>query len=562
MPALIRPLLASAFLLNLGSLTAESQPEDAANQRNISWQSSAGTHYRLATDSWIGTTRGYPRWGDVAFKPDVSFLKPQNIEPVTGRFSGEPRYFCFRAGPVIVGDVDYVKDEPGQESEGEIMERLDPDARDAREAQKSGGKNPKKKKQNLPNPGETWTFSKDYIADALEADALGIDLVWVAGQISPYQGLIPDKVDYVMAKKGAYLKDTLYATYVAVNTGEAANRKNTIYWEIGNEVNSSHRFSLRDLTDGEHVSGHPEHAKDYVEFYLAPSVEALRTAAQEVYGDPERVKILMGSVSGILKEENQEFLDIILESTIEGTHAPTLAGKKVSDVVDAAVVHYSNGERRILQNIYDKWVATGKVPTLWTTEELGVRGRGDYNVALVSYRWLDFILDNPWTDGQPGRFVFWGDAKTGHPGEKTVGAAALKIIGERLKDYPLSNAQAEVVPDMRADLEWYAFRADAPDGARIYTFYATPYKVSAPALIKLRIKPESVDGGLDLDLDAVSVEAFSIATGKETVEVDATAKVEDEGLVITWDAETAPVMPLGESLLVFVTLSPAATPMP
>ncbi|MBC2603976.1 hypothetical protein [Puniceicoccus vermicola] len=523
-------------VIGLVSLNAD----ESTSLNRTSWQNTIGVHYRLDPENYIGTTRGWPRLAAIGFKQDVTWLKPKNIEPVVGHFSGEERFYVLEDEAVEVGDVELeeiTNSDPDRRS-------LDADALDALDR----NKNKKGIKKKNPAPGDIWSLGINYIDAVQSANEAGIDLVIHTGGISPHRkGGGAREIEYLMAKNGAYFKDTLYETFVRLNTGVFADRTNTIYWEIGNEVNSSNRFSLRDITDGEHVRGHPQHGYDYVEFYLAPAIEALREASTDVYGDPGKVKILMGSVSGVLKPENREYLDLILGSTIEGLHAPTLAGKKVGEVIDAAVIHYSNGQRDLLQGIFDQWIASGEVKDLWTTEELGARGRGDYTVALVSFEWLSFVLENDWPEGAIPKAIFWGDERQ-HPGEVTTGTGAQEILGPFLKNYPLVAARNQIVPETRADLQWLAIRADVDSDEIRYAIHVHPYFTSQAALRGVSIYPDlgSLEGEYDVTVDC---HVFSIGEENRTRELE--VDLLDHRIFIEFDPMWD--MKINESAVLLVT---------
>lgn len=492
----------------------------------ITWQNTIGTHYRLDTESRIGLTRGWPRYPNIAFRPDITWLKPTDLTPTIGHFSEEQRYYAFEAESFTIGDVQFSEYENDLQVD---LKSLDADALDALERKKAA--KIQKRLKTLPRPGKRWTQQTNYIQAIKQADEAGIDLAFVAGQVNVLNHGVNKPVEYMMAKQGAYLKDTFYAAYVRFNTGDLANRKNTIYWEIGNEINSSHRFAMRDLTNGKHVRGHPGHAHDYIEYYLAPAVEALRTAAKDVYGDPSRVKILLGSVSGILKPENQRYLDLILNSTIRGEHAPSLAGKKVTDVIDVMVIHYSNGQRDLLEHFHDKWIATGKVTDFWSTEELGWRGRGDYCVSLVSFKWLEFILQNQWPSSAQPRVIFWGD-QAKHYGEVTQGAGALKILGPFLADHPLQDARDELVPETRADMQWIALRGDVDAKQIRYAIHVHPYFTNQAALNGFRIHPGQ---GVINDKTQIQLQCHVLTMGLENKTITPIVEKEDDALFVRFD---------------------------
>ncbi len=526
-PARTRPREASE------SFSTEREQVGARDRSHLSWWSVFGTHYRLDPDNWLGTTRDYPRPNSVGFDADVTDLKPEGIDPVIGHFSGEPRYYDFR-GAVERPSRGRAAMAPPQGRRG-----LDADAVDSLEMRQRKGQ-----RQALPQ-GRRIDY-REIILQGVKSD---IDLIFIAGQVNARQ---EQRVKFLMDKKGVYYKDLLYALYSYCNTGELADRRTEIFWEIGNEPNSSQRFSLRDISGGEHVLGSPEHARDYVEYYLAPSVEALRAAAKNAYGDPGRVKVLMGSASGILRPVNQDFLEVLLNTTIKGEHAPTLAGKKAWEVIEALVIHYSVGDRHVLQTLYDKWIATGKIREFWSTEELGTRGRGDYAVALVAMRYLDFMTENDWGTPPRGRVIFWGDERA-HWDGVTQGIWAEEKLGRFLRDWPLSNAKRDVFVDNSGHVEWYAVQADGNDGEKRFAVLVKSMQTPAGGLASIAIP----SGGRQLNPNQVSIQAFKLFTDQKSEEFTPAIKITEKGVIVSFDPRWE--MGMNEELLLLASVKRPAS---
>jgi len=189
----------------------------------FSWKSVMGTHYRLDVENWLGATRGWP--DDIGFLPDVTAIPHDGIPGVTGHFSREQRFYDFRG---VVPRPPRAAPTAPQARRG-----LDSDARDALE---------RRRQERAP---AVRRRAQELDQAVRQAMAARVDLVWHTGQVSPARR---DQLEYLMAKKGAYFKDALYETYRHFHSGEFQNKPITIYWEIGNEVNSSQRFSIRDLT--------------------------------------------------------------------------------------------------------------------------------------------------------------------------------------------------------------------------------------------------------------------------------------------------------------------------
>lgn len=109
----------------------------------------------------------------------------------------------------------------------------------------------------------------------------------------------------------------------------------------------------------------------YVEYYLAPTVEAAQLASLNYYGDKEALTLALGSIGSGGTTAARDFLDILLDYEVGGTYAPSLAGKRVYELVDLITVHYP-GSAYNLDMIWDKWQGVGSLRGLWTTETVGI----------------------------------------------------------------------------------------------------------------------------------------------------------------------------------------------
>jgi hypothetical protein len=377
-------LIAAVYSCEAVSRPLLESPEERLNT-NLSWKKAVGTHFLLYPEAFMGASRSWPTPSRACFTYDVSSVQPEGIDPSVGRFSRELRYYDWlgtvpRAPEVLL------------------------------------------KKYGEGYPPRVRNEAHDLARHIREAAAAGIDLDWNVGEINHgNSGLI----EHVMDRNGAYFKDALYELFRFAHTGEFENLPIKIYWEIGNEINSERRFSLenRPLKKGATgVAAHLniiEHAQDYLEYYLAPVVEALRTASAEILGDPHAVQLFCGSLTWPRSPHTLAFLRIILQGTVRGDHAPSLSGKNGYQLVDSIAVHYTLANHVVMDTYYDEWVASGKVRSLWNTEELGAKGRGDYMVALLSFRYLSYWLDRDW-DPDRARMIFYGD-RMERPGISTRG---------------------------------------------------------------------------------------------------------------------------------------------
>lgn len=394
----------------------------------------------LDLENWMGLYRS-----TAASKPikiaDVTDKSHAGVQPVTGHFSGEQRYYDF-AG--LVTDVDFLA------------------------AQRNAMQN-------------------------------NVDVVFNTASASINN---PANVEYLLYNNGAYYKDLLYQTVKVFNSGEFQDCADMTYWELGNEINNSNNFSIQD--NGLPIAGNLLNADDYVDFLLTPALDAIYTASEEIYGDPLKVRVLPACVSGV-RGQNRAFFDHILNSTITQSdriqNQTWMLNKKVWEVIDRASIHYvfqkvSDGgeaDKNTYESLYSAWIASGKLINFIHTEELGRSGKGAYDVAKIFFRFMNFWLEKD-NVGEPDRICFWGNHGT-HPGTKTKGVESQRLIGPFLRDWPLSLAGSEEVIIHTTDrVEWYAFRATTPEGHWRYIIHLMPVidYTSTVEAIRIKFQPAKI----------------------------------------------------------------------
>jgi hypothetical protein len=148
----------------------------------------------------------------------------------------------------------------------------------------------------------------------------------------------------------------------------------------------------------------------YVEEYLAPAIEVIERASNDVYGDPRKIKILLGSMNPY-NRQNIEFLRNVMQREFNGRCAPTLAGEPVWKHIDVLTVHYMfGGERTVqrMQGYVDDYLRTGKVDGIWMTEDHGRAGKGPVTVIDRGFRFMAWVARNK-LDATQARLVWWGD---------------------------------------------------------------------------------------------------------------------------------------------------------
>lgn len=129
----------------------------------------------------------------------------------------------------------------------------------------------------------------------------------------------------------------------------------------------------------------------YVEHYFAPAVEALRLASAEIYKDPARIPVLLGSCSRPGDPKNRAWLTGVLETTIEGSIAASLKGRKVADLVDYITLDYPFYRASDANALHEIWARYGtKVKGLWVTAEYGTSGKGAAELLQSAALYLDW----------------------------------------------------------------------------------------------------------------------------------------------------------------------------
>ncbi len=155
---------------------------------------------------------------------------------------------------------------------------------------------------------------------------------------------------------------------------------------------------------------------EYAEYFLAPTVEALDEASTQVFGAPGNIHVVLGSLARTRSRAARDWLDELLRYQVRGDFAPRLAGKRVNELVDVVAIHYLVGHpgerwRSTLDELKSKWLGTGRITGIWSTEEVGYgpasRGRGAASALRVTFRYLDWCLANSFGPHQC-RATMWG----------------------------------------------------------------------------------------------------------------------------------------------------------
>jgi hypothetical protein len=204
------------------------------------------------------------------------------------------------------------------------------------------------------------------------------------------------------------------------NVAAVPGASDRIYWQFGNEINGPRMLrnlaqwgGIRNMSGAEAMR---QVIPLYVEYFLAPGVEATRAASREAYGDAGRIHIMLGSLANARNPSSIRWFEQLLDYTVKGEHAKSLAGRKVSEIVDTLSIHYlvsaqDDGWSGIMDGLSEKWLGRGSIRRIWSTEELGVRraqaGLGASTALRVTARYLNWWQLHGWSADQ-GHCYFWG----------------------------------------------------------------------------------------------------------------------------------------------------------
>lgn len=274
------------------------------------------------------------------------------------------------------------------------------------------------------------------------------------------------RTEYLEAAETMLRKDELYWSVRGFCEQRAADALPLIF-HLGNEVNAFHLP----------WKNHPHVVDMVVEYNLAPSIEAIRRASADVYSDAEALPVMLGSITSPWPL-GHGFLNAMVNRTIAGDMAPSLAGRPVHEFGDFASIHYSmKGPfwSHYLDAVNDRLVRTGKVEGFWNTEEVGGNAdlhRGPYMMALP-FRYLDWWSRRDWAPGRGG-VIYWGDTRSREA--YTVAMDVQELLGGFLGRHALVNLTDDTTVTGSDDVEHYAFTTrDTDEIAAVVGVMSTQY---------------------------------------------------------------------------------------
>ncbi|MEW6507707.1 MAG: T9SS type A sorting domain-containing protein [Bacteroidota bacterium] len=260
------------------------------------------------------------------------------------------------------------------------------------------------------------------------------------------------------------------------------NGSSRIYWQIGNEISSQSYSKTLRLWNGQDPNkvgdGQPYDMfiiPLYVEYLLAPTVEAIDSASVAVLGARGRIKICLGSITNAHNPNARVWGDSLLNYQIAGTFAPSIAGKRVYELVHLITLHYVMGVAptsswQTIMDGFKTWVGRGSITGIWSTEEVGIRaatrGAGAVVGSLVTARYLNWCITNNLSPLQVRtNYYGWNQGPSG-----TRVDEANQTVYDFLGPTRLALVEAAQVIYDFPNLESHAFLSENKSKGVIFTF--------------------------------------------------------------------------------------------
>ena len=278
-------------------------------------------------------------------------------------------------------------------------------------------------------------------------------------------------------KDKARVQDMFYwaARYFSENE---VGGKPVLYWRFGLEMNGPQQnkpyLAMPDIDWDDHGRWHmhnsPRVAHNYVRWLLAPGAEAVERASRDVYGDPDKISVALGTVANLDNPGSVSFVNAILNKKLTSEDAPTFDGDRMWEHVDFVSANFFVDEwpwKDRLDYLYSRYMQAGRIDGIWVTE-LGRGGNGAWNVLKSAPRFLHWASGR-YERADSLRMFFWGEGINHPSGPATL---AIEMLGATLQNGDLTayGDHIAITPEPAAAVkpEIYAFSARLPDGTRGY----------------------------------------------------------------------------------------------
>ena len=298
-----------------------------------------------------------------------------------------------------------------------------------------------------------------------------VDIMQLDGGLGQAKDTIKSKafINIIKADSATFWKSLVYKQ--CNKLAQLPNSENRLYYQLGNEISSAALSSSLRYAQGLSYSSGSDYdhfiIPSFVELYMAPTIEAIDSSSVFNFGAKGKIKICLGSITNAGNNAAQPFLDSLLNYTITGTYAPSLAGKKVYELIHIITIHYmmGNSSMNIWQNKlneYANWIGTGRVQGVWSTEEVGINkamsGAGAAYSARATFRYLKWAIESGYTS-RVARTNYWAwDLGPANTQVNNFNAELYDFLGNTKLSYvsPLNTVYTN-----SATIEWYGFLNDS-----------------------------------------------------------------------------------------------------
>lgn len=260
-------------------------------------------------------------------------------------------------------------------------------------------------------------------------------------------------MDNVIADGGQQWRDAV-KTRVREISDATSNSGHALYWQIGNEINAASYLSNIRLYFGDDSL---QIIPVYVEYFLAPTLAAIQEAEAQGGAD---IHVALGSIAGFSNDRAVTFVNDLLNYSIQGDMAASLAGRKVHELIDLLTVHYHFGAgtqqqpsqwQEHINQLQQQWVRDNIVG-IWTTEEVGIqaaeRGDGAAGALRVFSHFVSWVHDNDLSPTQ-GRVFYYG-TEAGPAGQRI--SDAMDTISTLTNGQPITGVKSEFLQDSQLEI--------------------------------------------------------------------------------------------------------------
>jgi hypothetical protein len=237
-----------------------------------------------------------------------------------------------------------------------------------------------------------------------------VDIMQLDGGLGQAKDTVKAKgfINMIKADSAAFWKSLILKQ--CNKLAQLPNSQNRLYYQLGNEITSAALSSSIRNALGLPYSGGSDYDQfvisSFVELYMAPTIEAIDSSSALNFGAKGKINICLGSVTNAGNNAAKPFTDALLNYTITGAYAPSLAGKKVYELINIITIHYmmGNSSKNVWENKineYANWIGTGRIKGVWSTEEVGINkassGAGAAYSARATFRYLKWAIANNYT---------------------------------------------------------------------------------------------------------------------------------------------------------------------